>query len=268
MNIRDELVSSFEDTLLMIEESPSLKADIEYSREHSTFFPADSYPALPKAKGKGVIEVNRSKTFEAAKSIWERDAKGRIAVLNFASATNPGGGVLWGSSAQEECLCRASTLYPVISSEKFKKPYYLKNADEPGTLYNDGLIYSEGITVFKDDERIPNRLPKEEWFKLDVITCAAPNLRSGPIEGETLYKLHLSRARHILHVAASKEVDYLVLGAFGCGAFRNDPNIVSLAYRAALEEYAKYFNMVEFAIYCRPYEEENLLAFLKNLKRK
>ena len=117
-------------------------------------------------------------------------------------------------------------------------------------------------------------MKEEDWVTVDVISCAAPNLRHRPgnthnpeygaqvsISSEALYELHLQRAKHIMHIAAANEVDALVLGAFGCGAFANDPKVVARAYEDALEDYAGYFRYIEFAVYCRGSETENYEAF-------
>ena len=132
--------------------------------------------------------------------------------------------------------------------------------------------------ICKTDESIPQRLSEDEFVSVDVITCAAPNLREKPsnaynpdsgdvihISPDELYKLHLKRAKHILHIAACNGVDALILGAFGCGAFQNDPNVVSKAYRDALKEYGRYYDLIEFAIYCRDWETENYDAFRHQL---
>lgn len=107
----------------------------------------------------------------------------RVCVLNFASATNPGGGGVHGSSAQE--------------------------ADNP--LYNDDCIFTPKVKVFKSDIRFPKLLPEAEWWDVDVITCVAPNLRTmllnrvNPNAGkkadtsyQELKKLHRSRIQRIL----------------------------------------------------------------------
>ena len=114
---------------------------------------------------------------------------------------------------------------------------------------------------------------------MDVITCAAPNLRRRPgnihnpeyrapaiISPEELYRLHLRRAKHILHIAAVNDADALVLGAFGCGAFRNDPQVVAKAYADALSAYQEYFRYIEFAVYCQPEETANYDAFNSALR--
>ena len=107
-----------------------------------------------------------------------------------------------------------------------------------------------------------------------MISCAAPNLRQDPynihnpegghpvsLSTEELVALHTQRAKHILHVAAANGVDVLILGAFGCGAFENDPFAVATAFNLALPEYRHYFKRIEFAVYCRKYETKNYDAF-------
>ena len=124
-------------------------------------------------------------------------------------------------------------------------------------------------------------MPPKEWFSVDVISCAAPNLRNvvsnayNPESGKAVHispselnLLHRQRAKHILTVAAANEVNILVLGAFGCGAFANDPRVVADATFEALDEFIKYFDVVEFAIYCRKFETENYDAFLQTYERK
>jgi uncharacterized protein (TIGR02452 family) len=90
------------------------------------------------------------------------------------------------------------------------------------------------------------------------------NLNAASISKQDLLQLHIRRAKHILHIAAANGVDILILGAFGCGAFMNDPNIVAKAYTIALENYRDYFEKIEFAIYCRDGEMENYKAFKHN----
>lgn len=82
---------------------------------------------------------------------------------------------------------------------------------------------------------------------------------------EDLQRLHEKRARAIMQVAVANRVDILVLGAFGCGAFRNDPAVVAKAYAYVLKECRCYFDLVEFAIFCREFEMENIDAFKKAL---
>jgi uncharacterized protein (TIGR02452 family) len=156
--------------------------------------------------------------------------------------------------------------------------YYSVNRAQSDPLHTNACIYSPGIVICKTDESIPQGLLEDDFVSVDVITCAAPNLREKPsnaynpdsgdavhISSDELYKLHLKRAKHILHIAAYNGADMLILGAFGCGAFQNNPSVVAKAYHDALEDYGKYFDLIEFAIYCREWETENHDAFRRQL---
>lgn len=274
-DIRQRLIEVFRDTQAFFEDDPQLAKAVEEGVRNARFYAADDYPALPeKRKTPVIITVTKNKTFQAAIERHFRHPRERIAVLNFASAVNPGGGVKSGSRAQEESLCRCSTLYPTLNQSYFWKKYYDVNREANDPLHTDACIWSPGVVICKSDSGIPQRMDTEGWVTVDVITCAAPNLRekTGNIHNpemaqpvhlswEKQYTLHLQRARHILHIAAANRVSTLILGAFGCGAFANDPGAVAAAYKEALEEYGQYFRYVEFAVYCRDHEQENYIAF-------
>ena len=120
-------------------------------------------------------------------------------------------------------------------------------------------------------------MKKEDWVKVDVITCAAPDLRkksnmhariinNGTYMNDVeLFGYHVKRAVHILSCAAAKGADTLVLGAFGCGAFQNNPETVAKAYKTVLEIFPNVFRRIEFAIYCPPQDDTNYQIFKKNL---
>ena len=210
-----------------------------------------------------IIKVTNRDTFTAAKeyaNIINSSNEGFVGVLNFASSTNPGGGVTKGSTAQEECLCRCSNLYLTLYQEKCIRKYYNVNKKYMTNLGSDAIIYSRNVYVFKDKDY--NMLPVKDRFYVDVLTCAAPNLRENPrnqynsnaseekltLTDEELYNIHVKRARNILNVAIKNEDDYLILGAFGCGAFRNNPEIVAKAYKDVLQDYMYCFKVIDFAI--------------------
>ena len=80
-----------------------------------------------------------------------------------------------------------------------------------------------------------------------------------------LFGYHVKRAVHILSCAAAKGADTLVIGAFGCGAFQNNPETVAKAYKTVLEIFPNVFRRIEFAIYCPPQNDTNYQIFKKNL---
>ena len=274
---RSKLTEIFRDTLDYISEEEDLYDCIEYSKRETELIKADEYYDLETPTRAGNIKVTQSKSLEAAMRYAEDESTSDklIAVLNFASAVNPGGGVERGSSAQEEDICRCTTLFPVLTQPSLSMGFYEPNRKARNPLHTDDLIYSPDIVIIRSDDDAMERLDPDEWCKVDIITCAAPDLRPPrpdrfhpnikpepvKITRDELYELHLSRAQHILNVAAGQGVDILILGAFGCGAFMNDPNTVARAYSDALKEYAQYFDVIEFAVYCTPFDQKNYKAF-------
>jgi len=122
-------------------------------------------------------------------------------------------------------------------------------------------------------------MEENTWVTVDVISCAAPNLRRRPgtvhnpengrtvtVSDDELYQLHLKRAKHIMHIAAANGADAVILGAFGCGAFANNPVVVAKAYRDAVTDYRQYFQLIEYAVYCRKNETANYEAFNRIIK--
>ena len=113
---------------------------------------------------------------------------------------------------------------------------------------SDDLMYIPGVTVFKTDESQPKLKDESDWFNTDVIVSAAPNL-GFDYDTEQFKEMMTSRIKKILDVAAKENVEVLVLGAFGCGAFRNPPEIVADIFNSLIRNYS--FETVEFAVYCK-----------------
>ena len=174
---RGALIQIFDDTLYLCQ-GGTLKDSVKKSISETIIYNEEDYPALPKKRFRVVKNsFNQYRTFEAAQIYKKKFPKYKIAVLNFASATNVGGGVTIGSKAQEESLCRCSTLYPVLKTENNLKNFYEYHRERRDETYTDRLIFTPNILVFKTDEYLPKLLPEKDWFQVDVITCAAPNLR-------------------------------------------------------------------------------------------
>lgn len=222
------------------------------------------------------ILVTKKRTFEAAAAYKNQ----HVAVHNFASASNPGGGVTKGANAQEECLCRCSGLYFCLNTPAMWDGFYKPHRDAHDPIHNDDIIYTPGVTVFKTDTAVPQLLPESEWYNVDIITCAAPNLRNQPsnrynsgdrnrqvkMKNKELLVLHEKKLRRILEVALSEGCETIILGAFGCGAFRNNPEVVALANRNVIKEYLYAFKNIEFAVYCPPRDDSNFKIFERVLK--
>lgn len=265
---REKMAEVFLDTQDFYTTNSVLANAIQTSIEHTRFYDENELPNIssePSAKGE--IQVTANRTFEAAVKLHSEFPDKKICVLNFASATNPGGGVVTGARAQEESLCRCSTLYPTLNREELWKKYYSVNRSRHNNLYTNACIYSPNIIICKSDEAYPVRLPEDKWVTVDVITCAAPNLRYGnSCDSDSIYNLHIKRAEHIISAAIDNQAEILVLGAFGCGAFRNDPYVVARAYKNVLDRFRTYFERIEFAIFTAGNESLNYTAFSEVFK--
>ena len=269
-DIRENSIRVFEDTLYRINQDDSLKENTFISIKGQKLIKENdvvSYNAK-KYNTPCKIYVTTNRTMEAAADYYGN----KIAVLNFASATTPGGGVRKGSSAQEEALCRVSNLYLCLTDKKLWESFYQKNRDAKNNIHTDDIIYTPDVMVIKNDDY--KTLQESDYFRVDVITCAAPNLREVPansfnrdegepiqLSDEELYKVHYKRAIKIMEIACANNVEVLILGAFGCGAFRNNPNVVAKAYKDAVEHFRHAFKEIEFAVYCPPKDPTNYNEF-------
>jgi len=181
-------------------------------------------------------------------------------VLNFASAKNPGGGVLKGTVAQEEALARVSSLYPMIKQcTQFYTP-------TQAPYYTDKIIYTKPVYVFKND--YGNDI---DPIECEVITCAAPNYnmyslfddphRGGQINMEEHKKIMTRRFTKVLKSAIANNQRNLILGAWGCGVFKNPPEINAQIFREVLDNFSSSFDDIIFAI---P-DDKHYQIFQKNL---
>lgn len=199
------------------------------------------------------ITVVNADSFSAARTLE------RALVLNFANAHHAGGGFLLGASAQEEALCRCSTLYSSITAEPAKEMYRYNNT-HLSAVESDYMLLSPRVLVFRDPACNLITGP----FETAVITAPAPNRRGAAMlaSKETLRATFLRRIRIILRLAAARGYRSLVLGAWGCGAFGNDPQMVAGCFREALETdgLREHFAAVCFAVYGNP-DGRNFTAF-------
>ena len=243
---------------------------IEDSIKNTVFYPEDEAICLELSRKSGSkvpknVSVENIDTFSAALNFSESRKGSRIAALNFANAYHPGGGVKGGAAAQEEDLCRVSTLYPVLDTKENRRRFYDAHSKRAGAYGTSDILYTPNIFVFRFCD-YSFMLP-DDFFFVDVITCAAPQFRKPLANGENpeassrLYDLHLIRGKRIIESAVRNEAEVLILGAFGCGAFNNDPEIVAKAYRALMISYAHYFDEVKFAVYSTDPAEKNYRVF-------
>jgi uncharacterized protein (TIGR02452 family) len=253
---------------------------VQQSTEAQVFISESSVVAVsaPRKTEKANVVVSNKRSLEAAESYAKQGKK--VCVLNFASATNPGGGVVNGSSAQEECLCRCTTLYPCLNNDALWEAFYAPHRKTANPLYNNDCIYTPGVRVFKSDTNFPEPLVQKDWWNVNVLTCAAPNLRERPsnamnphagdkaakITSAELEKLLMARIRRIFEIAVANGNEVLILGAFGCGAFKNPPEIVAKVFNAVMQDYLCHFDTIEYAVYHTEREVANYEAFCQEIR--
>ncbi len=271
---RDDNVAVFLDTEKLCKGNVALKEAVQRSMAgQKLILETDDLQEVKKDiyDQPAQIVVSKKRTFEAASAYKGQ----KVCVHNFASASNPGGGVTKGASAQEECLCRCSDLYFCLNTREMWDGFYgpHRNAHDP--LHNDDIIYTPDIQVFKTDTANPKLMPEQEWYQVNVITCAAPNLRQKPnnaynsgdgqkavkIKDKDLLQLHEKRLRRMLDVAVLEGNEVVILGAFGCGAFCNSPEVVARAAKNVIGDYKYAFKAIEFAVYCSPRDDQNYKVF-------
>lgn len=210
------------------------------------------------------IEVTDESTLAAARRLAGA-AQDPVVCLNFASARRPGGGYRSGAEAQEESLARSSALTACLAS--VPEYYAFHNADRD-PRYSDRIIYSPGVPVFRDDAGGLLERP----YRAAFITAAAPNV-SAITEPEQLAEVPailLRRACKVLAVARRYGHRRIVLGAWGCGVFGNDPSTVSGAFARLLGDggpFAGGFTQVVFAILDNDPGAERVTAFRRVFQR-
>ena len=270
---REDNIRIFEDTCEMCRNDYTLRKAVRKSIEgQKLILASDSYtPTVNNSYGKNArVIVSTKRTFEAASQY--RGMK--TAILNFASAVSPGGGVKKGSSAQEESLSRTSTLYQCLRDSRLWVSFYSVNRMRMDRRNSDDTIYTPGVIVFKSDDDYPRVLHEDEWYSVNVLSSAAPDLRTprpgnsdygvrtSTISRNEIFSLHYARMKRILEIAAGEGNEAVILGAFGCGAFHNPPDIVASAIRKAVDEYINRFRVIEFAVYTAPGSDmRNYTAF-------
>jgi uncharacterized protein (TIGR02452 family) len=190
-------------------------------------------PKWPSVQG--TVEVTDESTLIAARRLEN------AACLVFASARNPGGGFLNGAKAQEETLARASALYPCLTAAP---EFYAHHRADPDLRYSDRVIYSPAVPVFRNDRG--DLL--DEAYETAFLTSAAPNLgailRSQPEHAGSVPEVLNRRAVRVLEVAAAHGHRTVVLGAWGCGVFRNDPATVAAAFAHAMRVVDRFDRIV------------------------
>lgn len=230
--------------------SVNMRSAIDEAVRSTRLYDAAAFRSIPPNR-EGVparISVTDETTLAAIQRL-ALTAGGHLGCLNFASARNPGGGFLNGAQAQEESLARSSALYACQLSAS---PYYERNRQHRSTIYLDLAIFSPAVPFFRRDD---GQL-LEQPVLASVITCPAPNAgavqQNEPQRVAEILPALAKRAAFVLEIAQTEGVRRLVLGAWGCGVFRNNPTAVADAFARLLKqpgEFAHAFDEVMFAVF-------------------
>lgn len=281
MNDRNQRVAAANETLHIIEQQfysnnkgkrVDIADDLAYAKHHSQLFRGDDFSLVfaertnilaKKIATNTLFEVTPETTLQATERLSISHDK--VFCLNFASAKNPGGGFLGGSQAQEESLARSSALYPCISQ---MVEMYQNNKHQSSCLYSDDMIYSPNVPVFKKDDGVL----LNQYYKVSFLTSPAVN--AGVVREREQDKIKSidavmkTRLDKILSIAVVKGYKVLVLGAWGCGVFRNNPTDVVGYFRYHLMEqglFKDYFDKIVFAVYDPSKDKQVIQAFLKGI---
>lgn len=199
-------------------------------------FPATNRPDL---------QIYPATTLEAAHR-QARQGERKIAVLNFASAKNPGGGFLNGSQAQEESIARSSGMYACLERCMEFYHFHRRQAD---LFYSDSLIWSPGVPVIFDDAGAP----LDESHLVDIITMPAVNAgavrKNNPERADQIEAAMHRRIGRLMDFCATRDIEVLILGAWGCGVFGNDPAMIARLFKEVIGDRPWPFRQIDFAIH-------------------
>jgi len=228
----------------------------EAVRRTVSYPPEKGLPASTQSRGPTLVEVRNETTLASVRYLISKGFK--PAALNFASAIDPGGGFLSGARAQEEYLARSSGLWACIRDNSMYS--YHKARKDP--FYSDYVIYSPDVPILRNDD---GEL-LEEPYLCSIITSPAVNasavLKYARARHEEIGDAMWSRILKVLAVAERHGHKGLVLGAWGCGAFGNDGNLVAQLFRKSLESnFGGAFEHVVFAIADRPKDQRYIGPF-------
>lgn len=238
----------------------SIKAETDFAVENSRLFRVEDFPrqwSLAKNAEVTLIEVTAETTLAAAQRISAEDEN--PLVLNFASAKNPGGGFLSGAQAQEETLARSSSLYPCLMAH-----FEMYEANRKGNtcLYSDAMIYSPRAPVFRGDDGNLLDAPYQASF------LTAPAVNAGAVKKQEannvgrIETVNRERARKVFWIANHYGHQTLILGAWGCGVFGNEPKHIARIFSELLRgEFSHCFAHVVMAIYDNTPQQETYRAF-------
>lgn len=213
---------------------------------------------------KQIVQTESTESYSTKFCVYERDTVSAIfdcpepekcAVLNFASAKHPGGGFITGANAQEESLCRSSSLYLSVGSKDAEEMYHYNTSVNKSRFYSDYMLFSPSVAFFR---KFNGKLTSK-YVTTSVITAPAVNCKiADPSKNfAEIRKIMQRRIRKIFDIAIQNKKTYLILGAWGCGVFGHKTSDVAEDFALVLseEKYKNAFETVEFSVLCGRHPE-------------
>jgi len=244
-----------------------LAPQLRWSVERTAFYSADAARADTRANPSNrldvpcTLDVTEETTIAAGRRLHAKlgaNAGGAVCLLNFASAKNPGGGFEGGAIAQEESLALSSGLYACLANHMDN--FYIPHRNDPcHGLYSHAMLHSPRVPFFRDDSG-----DFSDMWCAGVITSPAPNAGvalSKHVSETVVVETLRERIGRILAVAQEYGYTHLVLGAFGCGVFRNDPLDVAMAFDYWLGDSGKFASAFQEVVFAIPFDAHNFPVF-------
>jgi len=222
--VRKELIGVYNNTKEVVENIGS--------KSKSYLFSGKFLPLIPELYSKkfdpSTITVKPTDTITTALKL---DGEGRTCILNMASNKRPGGGVESGAVAQEECLFRCTDLFKTVDDI-----YYPLGFDE--------AVYTTDVMIVKDKDYNLIETP----VYVDCITMAAINLNKYQLSRPSYEGITRDKINMMLNLAEAHKCENLVLGAWGCGVYKNDPNYISNVFMSVIRKGGYNFKKIVFGV--------------------
>lgn len=232
-------------------EKITIEKELEICKKETVLFSSEQLAEIAKSELPEVdfetkFEVWNCSSLKAILQLAAEENQEKLMCLNFASAKNPGGGFINGAEAQEESLARTSALY---ETQLQAQDYYKIHRAMESCFYTDMMIYSPKVPVFRKDKG--ELLPKP--VLCNFITSPAVNAgvvkRQEPERADEIFGAMDVRTDKMLALSLKQGNETLILGAWGCGVFRNDPSEIADLFKKYLHgKYKNKFKRVVFAI--------------------
>lgn len=267
-------INSFRELMHYADHNLDIQNAVDHTIQNTSVYPEGFHGNLLERRLGNVI-ISRHLVLDAARQYAEQGF--HTAVLNFANPVTPGGGILQGGQGQEQYLCRMSTLYKSLTSRKAEK-YYSANRSlltgshlPPRFSGTDQVLYSPDVLILRENRGLSGAAGRKSFreqetyldkpYSVDIITSSAPFFadRKYLISDDTLIPVFEKRIRNIFESAIQHQVEVIILGAFGCGAFHNPPHVVATAFRNVLTE-RRYKNAFDAAVFAMGSQKDSINA--------